>query len=71
MGIMPVGTLLAGFMEESIGPKGAFVVMGAGMFVTTLLGLLDKTYRNATMLETKSAVVVVGSDSKVVMEAAS
>jgi DHA3 family macrolide efflux protein-like MFS transporter len=70
MGIMPVGMLLAGFMVESIGLKGAFVVMGAGMFITALLGLLDKAYRNATMPETDSAVVMVESDSKVALDAA-
>ncbi len=53
MGIMPVGMLLAGFMVDSIGLQWAFVVMGVGMFVTALLGLLDKAYRQARMPDTE------------------
>ena len=49
MGVMPVGMLLAGAMIDKIGLQGAFVVMGTGMFVTALLGLLDKAYRVAKM----------------------
>jgi DHA3 family macrolide efflux protein-like MFS transporter len=54
MGIMPVGMLLAGVMVEGIGIKWALVVMGSGMFLACLMGLLDKTYRDARMPETSS-----------------
>lgn len=55
MGIMPVGMLMAGVMVEGVGIKWALVIMGTGMVAACMMGLLDKTYREARMPETSSA----------------
>jgi len=56
MGIMPVGMLLAGSMIAAIGLQVAFIIMGAGMFITSLFGLFNKAYRSAVMPETSTEV---------------
>lgn len=49
MGVMPVGMLLAGTLTDAIGLVWMFLLMGGGMLVSSLVGLLDRPFREARL----------------------
>jgi MFS family permease len=50
MGVMPVGSVFAGFMVARFGLAIAFYAMGIGMVGGCLFGLLDGRFRNARLV---------------------
>jgi MFS family permease len=48
-GIIPVGSLMAGFMLARLGPVAMFLLMGGGMFLAAFLGALDSSFRTSTI----------------------
>jgi DHA3 family macrolide efflux protein-like MFS transporter len=45
-GVMPIGMAMGGFLVDSIGVVGTFILMGTGMTLACFAGLLDPVYRN-------------------------
>ncbi len=54
-GIMPIGMGLAGFSIGGTGLPMMFIIMGAGMCLSALIGLSSKAFRDCKMPEYKSA----------------
>lgn len=48
-GVMPIGMAIGGIMVDKVGLMASYFIMGAGMIISALGGLLDRTYRNITM----------------------
>ena len=48
-GAMPIGAVMGGFLVDSLGVSGTYLVMGVGMMAACLWGLVDQEFRNVRM----------------------
>jgi DHA3 family macrolide efflux protein-like MFS transporter len=73
-GVMPIGMVLAGLMLKEIGLQRSFLIMGAVMTLSGVVGFIDRRYREvqmpeAALAESDPSLSVQVSGSEVVAEA--